>query len=134
MSLPQKPNCNSAVRKSGRTASPRKSTKAEAEATSMNMNGMAIVLAVILCATAAQGFPMFKGGRCLCIGPGAKAVKVANIEKVSVFFPSNYCNKIEVIITLKAQKRQRCLNPQSKQASIIIKKVEEMNSLKHRNI
>ncbi|XP_037006126.2 C-X-C motif chemokine 11 [Artibeus jamaicensis] len=97
----------------------------------MNVNGMAIVLALIFCATAVQGFPMFKGGRCLCIGPGVKAVKVANIEKVSVMFPSNYCNKTEVIITLKAQKKQRCLNPQSKQAIIIIKKAEEMNSLKH---
>lgn len=32
-----------------------KSIKAEAAATDMNVNGMAIVLAVILCATAAQG-------------------------------------------------------------------------------
>lgn len=100
----------------------------------MNGNGMAIILALILCATAVQGFPMFKGGRCLCIGPGVKAVKAANIEAISVIFPSNYCNKTEVIITLKARKGQRCLNPQSKQGSIIIKKVEEMKSLKHQNV
>ncbi|XP_054446009.1 C-X-C motif chemokine 11 isoform X2 [Pteronotus mesoamericanus] len=87
----------------------------------MNVNGVAIVLAVIFCATAVQGFPMFKGGRCLCTGPGVKAVKVANIEKVSIIYPSNNCDKTEVIITLKAHKGQRCLNPKEKQASIIIK-------------
>ncbi|XP_070250818.1 C-X-C motif chemokine 11 [Myotis yumanensis] len=100
----------------------------------MNVKGLAIVLAVIFCATIAQGFPMFKGGRCLCIGPGAKAVKVADIEKISVIYPSNNCDKVEVIITLKAHKGQRCLNPRSKQANIIIKKVERRNFLKHQNI
>ncbi|XP_035878286.1 C-X-C motif chemokine 11 [Phyllostomus discolor] len=91
---------------------------------------MAIVLALILCATAIQGSPLFKGGRCLCIGPGVKAVKRQYSDNLCNF-PSNYCNKTEVIITLKARKGQRCLNPQSKQGSIIIKKVEEMKSLKH---
>ncbi|KAM7159178.1 C-X-C motif chemokine 11 [Molossus nigricans] len=97
----------------------------------MNVKGMAIVLAVIVCATTCQGFPMFKGGRCLCIGPGVKAVKVADIEKISVIYPSNRCDKTEVIITLKAHKRQRCLNPRSKQANIIIKNAERRNFLKH---
>ncbi|XP_006754615.1 PREDICTED: C-X-C motif chemokine 11 [Myotis davidii] len=100
----------------------------------MNVKGMAMVLAVIFCATIAQGFPMFKGGRCLCIRPGVKAVKVADIEKISVFYPSNNCDKVEVIITLKAHKGQRCLNPRSKQANILIKKVERRNFLKHQNI
>uniref|UniRef100_A0A452EZZ1 C-X-C motif chemokine n=1 Tax=Capra hircus TaxID=9925 RepID=A0A452EZZ1_CAPHI len=82
----------------------------------MCVKGMAIVLAVILCAAIVQGFPMFKGGRCLCIGPGVKAVKVADIEKVSIIYPTNNCDKTEVIITLKTHKGQRCLNPsQSKQ-------------------
>ncbi|XP_016062998.1 PREDICTED: C-X-C motif chemokine 11 [Miniopterus natalensis] len=100
----------------------------------MNVKSMTIVLAVILCATALQGFPMFKAGRCLCIGPGVKAVKVADIEKISVIYPSNNCDKTEVIITLKAHKGQRCLNPRSKQANIIKKEVERMNFLKHQNI
>ncbi|XP_016011531.2 C-X-C motif chemokine 11 isoform X1 [Rousettus aegyptiacus] len=95
----------------------------------MSMKGTVIVLAVILCATIAQGFPMFKGGRCLCIGPGVKAVKVANIEKISVIYPSNNCNKIEVIITLKTHKGQRCLNPKSKQANILIKVGYQITSM-----
>ncbi|XP_057585346.1 C-X-C motif chemokine 11 isoform X1 [Hippopotamus amphibius kiboko] len=87
----------------------------------MSVKGMAIVLAVIFCATAVQGFPMFKRGRCLCTGSGVKAVKVAYIEKVSIIYPSNNCDKTEVIITLKANKGQRCLNPKSKQAKVIRK-------------
>ncbi|VFV42253.1 c-x-c motif chemokine 11-like [Lynx pardinus] len=100
----------------------------------MNVKGMVIVLAVIFCATIVQGFPMFKWGRCLCIGPGVKAVKVADIEKATIIYPSNNCNKIEVIITLKAHKGQRCLNPKSKQANIIIKKIKRMNFLKYQDV
>ncbi|XP_023108805.2 C-X-C motif chemokine 11 [Felis catus] len=100
----------------------------------MSVKGMVIVLAVIFCATIVQGFPMFKGGRCLCIGPGVKAVKVADIEKATIIYPSNNCNKIEVIITLKAHKGQRCLNPKSKQANIIIKKTKRMNFLKYQDV
>ncbi|XP_002924777.1 C-X-C motif chemokine 11 [Ailuropoda melanoleuca] len=93
----------------------------------MSVKGTVIVLAVIFCATIVQGFPMFKGGRCLCIGPGVRAVKVADIEKATIIYPSNNCDKTEVIITLKAHKGQRCLNPKSKQASIIMKKIKRMN-------
>ncbi|XP_077607469.1 C-X-C motif chemokine 11 [Crocuta crocuta] len=100
----------------------------------MSMKGMIIVLAVIFCVTIVQGFPMFKGGRCLCIGPGVKAVKVADIEKATIIYPSNNCDKTEVIITLKAHKGQRCLNPKSKQANIIIKKIKRMNFLKYQNV
>lgn len=102
--------------------------------TNMGVKGMAIVLAVIFCATTIQGFPMFKAGRCLCIGPGVKAVKVADIEKVSIIHPSNNCDKTEVIVTLKAHKGRRCLNPKSKQANVIMKKVERMNFLKYQNV
>ncbi|XP_004647484.2 C-X-C motif chemokine 11 [Octodon degus] len=97
----------------------------------MNVKGMAIVLAVILSATIVQAFPMFRSGRCLCIGPGLKAVKVADIKKASIIYPSNSCDKIEIIITLKAHKGQQCLNPRSKQAGLIIKQVKRKNSLKH---
>ncbi|XP_012506449.1 PREDICTED: C-X-C motif chemokine 11 [Propithecus coquereli] len=100
----------------------------------MIVKGMAIALAVIFYATVVQGFPMFKRGRCLCIGPGVKAVKVADIEKASIIYPSNNCDKTEVIITLKAQKGHRCLNPKAKQASLIIKKVERKNFLKYQNV
>uniref|UniRef100_A0A452Q887 C-X-C motif chemokine n=1 Tax=Ursus americanus TaxID=9643 RepID=A0A452Q887_URSAM len=95
----------------------------------MSVKGTVIVLAVIFCATIVQGFPMFKGGRCLCIGPGVRAVKVADIEKATIIYPSNNCDKTEVIITLKAHKGQRCLNLKSKQASIIMKVGYQITSI-----
>ncbi|XP_008565536.1 PREDICTED: C-X-C motif chemokine 11 [Galeopterus variegatus] len=100
----------------------------------MSAKSMAIALAVIFCATVIQGFPIFKAGRCLCIGPGVKAVKVADIEKASIIYPSNNCDKIEVIITLKANKGKRCLNPRSKQASLIIKQIERKNFFKYQKV
>ncbi|KAM9677526.1 C-X-C motif chemokine 11 [Trichechus inunguis] len=100
----------------------------------MSVKGMVIALAILFCATIVQGFPMFKRGRCLCIGPGVKAVRVADIEKASIIYPSYNCDKLEVIITLKANKGQRCLNPRSKQANLIIKEVQRMNFLRHQNI
>ncbi|XP_037685942.1 C-X-C motif chemokine 11 isoform X2 [Choloepus didactylus] len=87
----------------------------------MCVKGMAIALAVLFCAT-------------IVPGPGVKAVKVTDIEKASIIYPSNNCDKIEVIVTLKAHKGERCLNPRSKQANFIIKKVERMNFLKISNI
>ncbi|CAO2639336.1 C-X-C motif chemokine 11 [Lemmus lemmus] len=62
---------------------------------------------------------MFRAGRCLCINPGVKAVKMADIEEVSIIDPTIGCTKVEVIVTLKANKGKRCLNPKSKQARII---------------
>ncbi|XP_007651361.1 C-X-C motif chemokine 11 [Cricetulus griseus] len=99
----------------------------------MNMKGMAIALAVIICATTIQGFSVFKRGRCLCIGPLAKAVKMADIETVSILHRSYSCDKVEVIVTLKAQKRQRCLDPNSKQGRLI-QAIAEKKSLRQGNM
>nr|NP_062367.1 C-X-C motif chemokine 11 precursor [Mus musculus]Q9JHH5.1 RecName: Full=C-X-C motif chemokine 11; AltName: Full=Interferon-inducible T-cell alpha chemoattractant; Short=I-TAC; AltName: Full=Small-inducible cytokine B11; Flags: Precursor [Mus musculus]AAF71824.1 CxC chemokine SCYB11.pep [Mus musculus]AAF77095.1 interferon-inducible T cell alpha chemoattractant proprotein [Mus musculus]AAF79022.1 SCYB11 [Mus musculus]AAF79048.1 CxC chemokine SCYB11 [Mus musculus] len=100
----------------------------------MNRKVTAIALAAIIWATAAQGFLMFKQGRCLCIGPGMKAVKMAEIEKASVIYPSNGCDKVEVIVTMKAHKRQRCLDPRSKQARLIMQAIEKKNFLRRQNM
>lgn len=77
---------------------------------------------------------MFKGGRCLCINPGAKVVKMAAIKEVSVIYPSNGCDKVEVIVTLKAHKGQRCLDPASKQARLIMQTIQKKNFLRRQNM
>ncbi|MBZ3888016.1 C-X-C motif chemokine 11, partial [Sciurus carolinensis] len=74
------------------------------------------------------GFPMFKGGRCLCIGPGAKAVKLTDIEKASIIYPSNSCDKIEVIATMKKNGEKRCLNPESKAIKNLLKALRKERS------
>ncbi|XP_004596233.1 C-X-C motif chemokine 11 [Ochotona princeps] len=100
----------------------------------MSVKGMAIVLAVLFCTTIVQGFPMFRRGRCLCVGSGLNAVKMADIKEASIIFPSGSCEKIEVIVTLKAQKGQRCLNPRSRQANRMIKQIQRKHLLKHQNV
>ncbi|KAM7326538.1 hypothetical protein ACRRTK_015016 [Alexandromys fortis] len=94
-------------------------SRGRAAAAGVDMKGIATAFAVLICATAVQGFTMFRAGRCLCIDPGVKAVRKADIERVSVIYPTSGCNKVEVIVTLKANKGERCLNPKSKQARII---------------
>ncbi|XP_052054154.1 C-X-C motif chemokine 11 [Apodemus sylvaticus] len=101
----------------------------------MDRPGTAIALAVIIWATTVQGFSMFKGGRCLCIGPGVKAIKMAAIEKASVIYPSNGCDKVEVIVTLKPpHKGQRCLDPNSKQGRFIKQTIEKKTFLRRQNM
>lgn len=100
----------------------------------MNRTGMAVALAVIIWATTVPGFVMFKGGRCLCINRGVKAVKMTMIEEVSVIYPSNGCDKVEVIVTLKAHKGQKCLDPRSKQARLIMQTIQKKNFLRRQNM
>ncbi|XP_049645831.1 C-X-C motif chemokine 11 [Suncus etruscus] len=83
--------------------------------------GIAIFLAMVVCIITIQGFPMFKRRRCHCIDTRIKAVKKADVEKISIIDPTIDCDKTEIIITLKASKRQICLNPSSKQGKSIIK-------------
>ncbi|XP_075399666.1 C-X-C motif chemokine 11 [Tenrec ecaudatus] len=95
----------------------------------MSLKGLAVALTILICATIIQGFPMLHRVRCLCTGPGVKAVRVADIAKASLIYPSYDCENLEVIITLKRNKGQQCLNPRSKQASLIIKEVQRRNFL-----
>uniref|UniRef100_A0A5F8HEY2 C-X-C motif chemokine ligand 11 n=2 Tax=Monodelphis domestica TaxID=13616 RepID=A0A5F8HEY2_MONDO len=87
----------------------------------MNLKVLAILLAVLLYPSSVHGFSMFRGGWCLCRSSTVNSVYIANIKKVSIFFPSGSCNKIEIIITLKEGMGQICLNPESKQAKLILK-------------
>ncbi|XP_041527540.1 C-X-C motif chemokine 11 [Microtus oregoni] len=108
-------------------------SRGRAAAAGVDMKGIAIAFAVLICATAVQGFTMFRAGRCLCIDPGVKAVRMADIERVSIIYPTRGCAKVEVIVTLKANKGETCLNPKSKQAHIIQQAIERKSSLKRQN-
>ncbi|XP_048220424.1 C-X-C motif chemokine 11 isoform X2 [Perognathus longimembris pacificus] len=116
------------------TLSKKRKLDAAALRRNMNLKGMVVVLALLFYAAIVQGFPMFRGGRCLCLGPRASAVKVAHIEKVAILYPSNSCDHMEVIVTLKAQKGQRCLDPRSKQASSMIKQAQRKSFLKKKTL
>ncbi|XP_027710428.1 C-X-C motif chemokine 11 [Vombatus ursinus] len=94
----------------------------------MSPKVLVILLAILLSSTAAHGFLMFRGSRCLCRSSTVQSVNPANIKKVSIFFPSGSCDKKEIIITLKSGLAQTCLNPESKQGKLILKKIIKKNS------
>ncbi|XP_076125808.1 C-X-C motif chemokine 11-6-like [Alosa pseudoharengus] len=64
-------------------------------------------------------------GRCKCQGAGVNAVRPNRIERLEVFPPSSSCNTMEIIVTLKDNGGQKCLNPESSFAKNFIKKVNE---------
>ncbi|XP_044538341.1 C-X-C motif chemokine 11 [Gracilinanus agilis] len=94
----------------------------------MSLKVLAILLAVLLYSTSVHGFSMFRGGWCLCRSSTVNSVYRANIKEISIFFPSGSCNKMEIIITLKEGRGQTCLNPESKQAKLILKRATKKNS------
>ncbi|XP_036619474.1 C-X-C motif chemokine 11 [Trichosurus vulpecula] len=94
----------------------------------MSLKVLAILLAILLYSTDVHGFLRLRGGRCLCRGSTVNSVNLANIKKLSIFFPSGSCDKKELIITLKRSGDQMCLNPESKQGKFLLKRVIKMNS------
>ncbi|XP_043829068.1 C-X-C motif chemokine 11 [Dromiciops gliroides] len=94
----------------------------------MSLKFLVILFAALLYSTAVHGFLTFRGPRCFCRGSTVDSVNPAYIKKVSVFFPSGSCDKKEMIITLKRGKGQTCLNPESRQARLILKRVLKKNS------
>ncbi|XP_068955114.1 C-X-C motif chemokine 11 [Petaurus breviceps papuanus] len=89
----------------------------------MSLKVLAILLAISLYSTAVHGFLMFHRSPCLCRGTLVEAVNPANIKKASIFFPSSRCQKKEIIITLKRGGVKICLNTESKQGKLILKRI-----------
>ncbi|XP_062399251.1 C-X-C motif chemokine 11-6-like [Sardina pilchardus] len=52
-------------------------------------------------------------GRCKCLDAGVKAVRPKSIERLEVLPPSASCPNLEIIVTLKGNGGQKCLNPNS---------------------
>ncbi|XP_020844113.1 C-X-C motif chemokine 11 [Phascolarctos cinereus] len=94
----------------------------------MSLKVLAILLAIVLSSAAVHGFLMFRGSRCLCRSSRVESVNPENIKKVSIIFPSGSCDKKEIIVTLKRGMAQMCLNPESKQGKLILKRIIKKNS------
>ncbi|XP_018592271.1 C-X-C motif chemokine 11-like [Scleropages formosus] len=71
-----------------------------------------------------QGMMIVSRGRCLCIGPGVNFIRPRSIKTIEVYFPSTFCEKMEVIVTLKNKKVQKCLNPDSEFAKNFIRNTQ----------
>uniref|UniRef100_A0A7M4FV67 C-X-C motif chemokine n=1 Tax=Crocodylus porosus TaxID=8502 RepID=A0A7M4FV67_CROPO len=92
--------------------------------------GLMSLLLSVSCSTAfltILGSMTSRRGRCLCIRPGIPAVHLKRVAKVEIYGPSNSCDQIEVIVTLKG-KGQMCLNNKSPQAWQLIQVVHQSAS------
>ncbi|XP_041957037.1 C-X-C motif chemokine 11-6-like [Alosa sapidissima] len=67
-------------------------------------------------------------GRCKCQGAGVNAVRPNRIERLEVLPPSSTCPNLEIIVTLKENEGQKCLNPESSFAKNFIKKAIKKRS------
>ncbi|XP_006270095.1 C-X-C motif chemokine 11 [Alligator mississippiensis] len=85
------------------------------------MKPLILLSFLLLLMAVVQGSMTSRRGRCLCIGPGMPAVHPKRVAKVEIYGPSNSCDHIEVIVTLKG-KGQKCLNNKSPQAWQMIQK------------
>ncbi|KPP57678.1 c-X-C motif chemokine 11-like, partial [Scleropages formosus] len=75
-----------------------------------------------------MGMMIVSRGRCLCIGPGVNFIRPRSIKTIEVYFPSTFCEKMEVIVTLKNKKVQKCLNPDSEFAKNFIRNTQRSKS------
>ncbi|KAG5280728.1 hypothetical protein AALO_G00063340 [Alosa alosa] len=67
-------------------------------------------------------------GRCMCLDAGANAIRPNRIERLEVLPPSPSCPNLEIIVTLKDNGGQMCLNPESSFAKNFIKKAIKKRS------
>ncbi|XP_072480222.1 C-X-C motif chemokine 11 isoform X2 [Notamacropus eugenii] len=88
----------------------------------MSLKVLAALLAILLYSPDVHGFLMFRKNRCLCRGPMVNAVNLRNVKNVSIIFPSNSCDKNEIVITPIKDGNKMCLNPESKQGKFILKR------------
>ncbi|XP_031426494.1 C-X-C motif chemokine 11-6-like [Clupea harengus] len=69
-------------------------------------------------------------GRCRCQDGGTDVILPKRIQRLEVFRPSPSCPNVEIIVTLKENRGQKCLNPESKFARNYIKSAVKKRSTK----
>ncbi|XP_028852539.1 C-X-C motif chemokine 11-1-like [Denticeps clupeoides] len=62
-------------------------------------------------------------GRCLCLDTGVKIIHRGQIEKVELTPASPSCANVEMIVTLKDGAGRKCVNPESKFAQNMMKRL-----------
>ncbi|KAI4572284.1 hypothetical protein MJT46_005352 [Ovis ammon polii x Ovis aries] len=95
----------------------------------MRVKGMAIVLAVILCAAIVQGIPLSRNTRCTCIEISNGSVNPRSLEKLELIPASQSCPRVEIIATMKRNGEKRCLNPESKTIKNLLKAINKQRKV-----
>ncbi|KAG5834230.1 C-X-C motif chemokine 11-1-like [Anguilla rostrata] len=88
------------------------------------MRSAAFILLACLLFIDVEGMVLPRG-RCQCMDTGVESIKPKLIEKVEVLYPSSSCKNLEIIVTLKGEGEQRCLNPSSHFAQNFVKKMQK---------
>ncbi|KAL4617477.1 C-X-C motif chemokine 11-1-like [Arapaima gigas] len=65
--------------------------------------------------------------RCLCVDGGVNFIPRKTIQKIDIHFPGPACKYTEIIVTLKGEGEQKCLNSETSFAKNLIKKAQKIN-------
>ncbi|XP_006744091.1 C-X-C motif chemokine 9 [Leptonychotes weddellii] len=79
----------------------------------MKKGGVPLLLSIIfLTLIGGQGAPTMRNRRCSCITTSQRTIQSKFLKDLKQFAPSSYCEKTEIIATMK-NGDQTCLNPDS---------------------
>ncbi|XP_077157257.1 C-X-C motif chemokine 11-like [Paroedura picta] len=68
------------------------------------------VAVLLLGAVTVQGLPTSRRGRCLCRETAIPSIHISRVAEVQYHRPSASCDREELIVTLKANGKKKCLS------------------------
>nr|XP_023647479.1 C-X-C motif chemokine 11-1-like [Paramormyrops kingsleyae] len=88
------------------------------------------ILLVCLLVEYNEGMMIVPKSTCLCSNAEVNFIKPRNIAKIVLHRPSSFCQKMEIIVTMKNGGFKKCLNAETKFA----KKFLEHSKMKNRSV
>ncbi|XP_048876417.1 C-X-C motif chemokine 11-6-like [Brienomyrus brachyistius] len=79
------------------------------------------ILLVCLLVEYNEGMMIVPKTSCLCSNAGVSFIKPGNIAKIVVYRPSSFCQKMEIIVTMKHSGFKKCLNAETRFAKTFLK-------------
>ncbi|XP_016063000.1 PREDICTED: C-X-C motif chemokine 10 [Miniopterus natalensis] len=98
----------------------------------MNQSAVLIFCLILLTLSGAQGIPLSRTSRCMCIKISDQPVNLKSLEKLEMFPASQSCPHVEIIATMKKNRGKRCLNPESKAIKNMLKVINKIRSQRSR--
>ncbi|XP_073695619.1 chemokine (C-X-C motif) ligand 11, duplicate 8 [Garra rufa] len=89
----------------------------------------AFIVLVCLLVVKVKGQSLHVKGRCICADKGLDKVSPEAIEKVEIIPPSRSCKRVEIVVTLRPEAGQKCLNPASRFTKYILKAIQKKVSM-----
>ncbi|KAL4617475.1 C-X-C motif chemokine 11-like [Arapaima gigas] len=87
------------------------------------MRASTAILLTCLLLVNAEGIAIVPKRRCLCIGPGVNFVRPKNIKTVRVYYPTTFCDKMEILVT-QNDNVKKCLNTMTEFAKTLIRNLQ----------